>query len=67
MTDLPRMTTDRGIEIQARRKVYRGGRPKTLKACVYCGQKFGARELRAHRPKCPLRKRRLDKGRPWNF
>lgn len=31
------------------------GRPKTKKPCPYCGNEFGARELREHKPRCPAR------------
>ena len=69
MTDLPKMTTARAIEIQVKRKrkTCRNGRPKKLTACVHCGQKFGARAIRAHVPRCPLRKRPLKGERLWNF
>jgi hypothetical protein len=29
-----------------------GGRPHTLRPCPFCGKQFGARELRAHKPRC---------------
>jgi hypothetical protein len=29
-----------------------GGRPKKTRPCPKCGQPFGARDLRAHVPKC---------------
>jgi hypothetical protein len=32
-----------------------GGRPKTLHRCPHCKGEFGARELRAHKPRCPKR------------
>ena len=29
--------------------------PKKLRPCPHCSKEFGARELRAHLPKCPKR------------
>ena len=31
------------------------GRDKVETPCPYCGEKFGARELREHLPRCPKR------------
>jgi len=28
-------------------------RPKVLRPCPLCGELFGARELKVHRPRCP--------------
>ena len=61
------ITAERAVEIQAKRKVRRGGRPKKLKSYVHCGQRFGVRALREHLPKCLVRKRPLKENRPWNF
>jgi hypothetical protein len=33
------------------------GKPKVLRPCPDCGIKFGAREMKAHRPRCPKRKK----------
>jgi hypothetical protein len=30
------------------------GRPRVVTRCPDCGVEFGARELRAHRPVCPV-------------
>ena len=32
------------------------GRPPIMRACKWCKEKFGAREMRAHVPNCPKRK-----------
>ena len=34
-----------------------GGRPPKLTRCKWCKEEFGAREMRAHVPGCPKRKR----------
>jgi hypothetical protein len=34
-----------------------GGRPKILHECPDCHREFGAREIRAHRPQCPKRRK----------
>jgi hypothetical protein len=34
-----------------------GGRPKSKNACPYCNDVFGFNELRAHKPRCPKRKK----------
>ena len=36
-----------------RREVFAGGRPVVLRPCPHCKGKFGAAELRRHRPVCP--------------
>jgi hypothetical protein len=33
----------------------KGGRPEVLTPCPFCGKLLGARQLRAHFPKCPKR------------
>ena len=33
-----------------------GGRPPVLRACKWCKEKFGAREMRVHSSNCPKRK-----------
>ena len=38
--------------LQSLRKRRRGGRPKVMRECRYCGQQFGTRELREHLPVC---------------
>lgn len=41
----------------ARRKATgRSNKPKVLRPCPVCGELFGARELKAHRPHCPKAK-----------
>jgi hypothetical protein len=32
-----------------------GGRPRVLRLCPYCREKFGGRELREHMPRCDKR------------
>ncbi len=56
-----------GQLLSSLRRNHRGGRPKKLKTCVYCGQVFGTSEMRRHKPKCLVRKRPLNEKRPWNF
>jgi len=31
------------------------GQPKVMRPCPYCKEKFGARDLRAHKPRCSSR------------
>jgi hypothetical protein len=44
--------SERGRRNAAARQTLAGGRPKNLQPCPYCRQKFGARELAAHKPNC---------------
>jgi hypothetical protein len=40
-------------------------RAKVLRPCKFCGRKYGARDLRAHLPRCPSRHAVLRKaGKP---
>jgi hypothetical protein len=32
-----------------------GGRARVLRKCEWCGEPFGFREMRTHRPNCPKR------------
>jgi len=41
-----------GRRQNARRKTHVGP-PKVLRPCPHCRARFGARELRAHKPQCP--------------
>src|SRR5437868_2303453 len=38
----------------------RGGRPRVSRPCPYCREKFGARELREHVPRCDKSPKRQD-------
>lgn len=38
--------------LAALRKTHAGGRPKRMRRCKKCGERFGAREMRAHIPQC---------------
>jgi hypothetical protein len=46
-------------EVGRRRVAHRdpenAGRPRLLRPCKWCKQKFGAREMRVHVPACPKR------------
>src|SRR5437868_8012500 len=42
----------------------RGGRPQVSRACPYCKEKFGARELREHIPRCDKAPKRTPSQSP---
>ncbi|HKD62356.1 MAG TPA: hypothetical protein VKB47_17970 [Terracidiphilus sp.] len=50
--DLAREWTRR---LNLKRDPKNAGRKKTIKPCPYCGEPFGARDLRLHVPHCPKR------------
>lgn len=51
VADLARNQRKIKAELQAMHKS-KVGRPKTLKDCVHCGNRFGARVFRQHKPIC---------------
>lgn len=40
-----------------------GGRPAVVRPCPFCGEKFAAREMRAHRPICKKKPKRARRTR----
>src|SRR5437667_3526052 len=42
----------------------RGGRPQVSRPCPYCKEKFGARELREHIPRCDKAPKRTTSQSP---
>lgn len=47
--------SERGRRNAAARRTAGGGRPQNLQPCPYCGEPFGARDLKAHKPQCKER------------
>ena len=44
-----------GRKLSAARKTFGAGpgRDRVLRSCPFCGEQFGGRALRAHKPRCP--------------
>jgi predicted RNA-binding Zn-ribbon protein involved in translation (DUF1610 family) len=51
----PNLGVAMAASITSRLREVRKGAVKVMKPCPWCGNEFGAREMRVHKPRCPKR------------